>query len=101
LLAKLSVYAKEGVYTEKRYRAFFEVNHGGGMRTKQTPLHDFHLAHHARMVPFAGWDMPLHYPDGFKTEHLATRQSAGLFDVSHVAQLEISGDRAAADLAVA
>ena len=69
------------------------------MRTKQTPLHDFHVAHHARMVPFAGWDMPLHYADGIKTEHLATRQSAGLFDVSHMAQLEISGDRAAADLA--
>ena len=72
---------------------------GGGMRTKQTPLHDFHLAHHARMVPFAGWDMPLHFANGIKTEHLATRQSSGLFDVSHMAQLEISGDRAAADLA--
>lgn len=43
------------------------------MRTKQTSLHDFHVAHHARMVPFAGCDMPLHYADGIKTEHLATR----------------------------
>ena len=69
------------------------------MRTKQTPLHAFHRAHNARMVPFAGWDLPVQYAAGIKAEHLATRQSAGLFDVSHMAQMEISGDRAAADLA--
>ena len=72
---------------------------GDGMSTKQTPLHAFHRAHNARMVPFAGWDMPVQYAAGIKAEHLATRQSAGLFDVSHMAQLEISGDRAGADLA--
>ena len=69
------------------------------MSIKQTPLHAFHRAHNARMVPFAGWDMPVQYVNGIKAEHLATRQSAGLFDVSHMAQIEISGDRAAADLA--
>ena len=69
------------------------------MSIKQTPLHAFHRAHNARMVPFAGWDMPVQYANGIKAEHLATRQSAGLFDVSHMAQIEISGDRAAADLA--
>ena len=68
------------------------------MRTKKTPLHAFHRVHNARLVPFAGWDMPVQYTAGIKAEHLATRQSAGLFDVSHMAQLEISGDRAAADL---
>ena len=68
------------------------------MNTKQTPLHAFHYAHYARMVPFAGWDMPVQYAAGIKAEHLATRQSAGLFDVSHMAQLEISGPQAVADL---
>ena len=68
------------------------------MHTKQTPLHAFHRAHNARLVPFAGWDMPVQYTTGIKAEHLATRQSAGLFDVSHMTQLEISGGRAASDL---
>ena len=72
---------------------------GDGMSIKQTPLHAFHRFHNARMVPFAGWNMPVQYADGIKAEHIATRQSAGLFDVSHMAQIEISGDRAAADLA--
>jgi aminomethyltransferase len=72
---------------------------GDGMSIKQTPLHAFHRAHNARMVPFAGWDMPVQYANGIKAEHLATRQSAGLFDVSHMAQIEICGNRAAADLA--
>ena len=69
------------------------------MNTRQTPLHAFHHAHDARNVPFAGWDMPLQYVSGIKSEHLATRKSAGLFDVSHMAQLEISGDKATSDLA--
>ena len=43
------------------------------METRRTPLYEFHLANGARMVPFAGWDMPVQYPDGIKTEHLATR----------------------------
>ncbi len=70
-----------------------------GMNAYRTPLHDLHVAHHARMVHFAGWSMPLHYTDGIKAEHLATRQSSGLFDVSHMGQLEISGDGATTDLA--
>ena len=61
------------------------------METRRTPLYDFHLANGARMVPFAGWDMPVQYADGIKAEHLATRESAGLFDVSHMAQLWIGG----------
>ena len=68
------------------------------METRRTPLYDFHLANGARMVPFAGWDMPVQYADGIKAEHLATRESAGLFDVSHMAQLWIAGADADAAL---
>ncbi|MEC7371627.1 MAG: hypothetical protein VX386_02550, partial [Pseudomonadota bacterium] len=53
----------------------------------ETVLADFHVAHGARMVPFAGWNMPVQYADGIKAEHLATRNAAGLFDVSHMAQV--------------
>jgi len=53
----------------------------------QTPLHDLHIALGARMVPFAGYDMPVQYPAGVLKEHLHTRASAGLFDVSHMGQV--------------
>ena len=53
----------------------------------RTPLHALHLAHGARMVGFAGYEMPLHYPAGILTEHLHTRARAGLFDVSHMGQI--------------
>ncbi len=56
----------------------------------RTPLHALHLRHGARMVPFAGYDMPLHYPAGLLKEHLETRASAGLFDVSHMGQIALS-----------
>ncbi len=55
--------------------------------TARTPLHALHLAHGARMVPFAGYEMPLQYPAGILTEHLHTRARAGLFDVSHMGQI--------------
>jgi aminomethyltransferase len=61
------------------------------VETRRTPLYDFHLANGARMVPFAGWDMPVQYADGIKAEHLATRDSAALFDVSHMAQVWLAG----------
>ena len=64
----------------------------------ETVLADFHVAHGARMVPFAGWNMPVQYADGIKAEHLATRQGAGLFDVSHMAQVWLQGDGADAML---
>ena len=64
----------------------------------ETALADFHVAHGARMVPFAGWNMPVQYADGIKAEHLATRNAAGLFDVSHMAQVWLSGDNADAML---
>ncbi len=57
---------------------------------RRTPLHDRHLAAGARMVPFAGWEMPVEY-EGLIAEHRAVRSSAGVFDVSHMGQLELSG----------
>lgn len=64
---------------------------------KTLPLDSWHRAHGARMVPFAGYEMPIQYA-GIIAEHAATRTSAGLFDVSHMGQLVISGDGAAAAL---
>ena len=61
------------------------------VRNKQTPLYDFHIANGARIVPFVGWDMPLQYKAGIRAEHINTRQHASLFDVSHMAQIELSG----------
>ena len=60
----------------------------------KTPLHDFHVANNARMVPFAGWEMPVQY-SGILEEHMAVRQSAGLFDVSHMGEARVSGKEAA------
>lgn len=59
-----------------------------------TPLHALHVELGARMVPFAGYDMPVQYPLGVLKEHLHTRQHAGLFDVSHMGQLIIEGEGA-------
>jgi aminomethyltransferase len=56
---------------------------------KKTPLHALHMSLGARMVPFAGYDMPVQYPTGVLKEHLFTRSSCGLFDVSHMGQVEI------------
>ena len=57
---------------------------------KTTPLHASHIALGARMVPFGGWDMPVEY-SGITAEHLAVRTAAGLFDVSHMGEVEIAG----------
>jgi len=61
-----------------------------------TPLNALHLELGARMVPFAGYSMPVQYPAGLMAEHLHTRQAAGLFDVSHMGQLKLIGPDAAA-----
>ncbi|MBL4286244.1 glycine cleavage system aminomethyltransferase GcvT [Vibrio fluvialis] len=63
-----------------------------------TPLHVLHLEVGAKMVPFAGYDMPVQYALGVKKEHLHTREAAGLFDVSHMGQLRLHGEGAAAAL---
>jgi aminomethyltransferase len=61
-----------------------------------TPLHALHLELGARMVPFAGYAMPVQYPAGLMAEHRHTRNAAGLFDVSHMGQLRLVGPDAAA-----
>lgn len=58
---------------------------------KRTPLYDIHVAAGAKMVPFAGYDMPVQYPLGVLKEHLWTREKAGLFDVSHMGQAVLTG----------
>lgn len=63
---------------------------------KRTPLHDIHVALGARMVPFAGYEMPVQYPSGVLGEHRAVRTSAGLFDVSHMGELLVRGPQALA-----
>lgn len=62
----------------------------------KTPLHALHLELGARMVPFAGYSMPVQYPAGLMAEHRHTREAAGLFDISHMGQLRLSGPDAAA-----
>ncbi|MFM2448181.1 MAG: glycine cleavage system protein [Pseudomonadota bacterium] len=64
----------------------------------KTPLHKLHLELGARMVPFAGYDMPVQYPSGITTEHKQCRESAALFDVSHMGQLRLHGSDAASAL---
>ncbi len=63
-----------------------------------TPLHALHLELGARMVPFAGYNMPVQYPAGLMAEHLHCRSSAALFDVSHMGQLRLTGGDTAAAL---
>ncbi len=62
----------------------------------KTPLHDLHVELGARMVPFAGYSMPVQYPAGLMAEHRHTREQAGLFDISHMGQLRLVGPDAAA-----
>src|ERR687886_1888327 len=64
---------------------------------KRTPLYDRHVAAGARLVPFAGWEMPVQYT-GIREEHVAVRTRAGLFDVSHMGEVETSGPDAEAFL---
>lgn len=69
-----------------------------GVTLARTPLYDLHLELGARMVAFAGYQMPVQYPDGIIHEHQHTRTAAGLFDVSHMGQVRLSGPDAAAAL---
>ncbi len=60
---------------------------------RRTPLYDRHVALGARMVPFAGWEMPVQY-EGVIPEHRAVRGDAGVFDVSHMGEIEVEGPTA-------
>ncbi|WP_238710268.1 glycine cleavage system aminomethyltransferase GcvT [Oceanipulchritudo coccoides] len=64
---------------------------------KRTPLHAFHTDHNARLVPFAGWEMPVQYTSILQ-EHRAVREAAGLFDVSHMGEVRVHGSGARAFL---
>jgi len=69
------------------------MDQANGTALKKTPLNARHRALGARMVPFAGWDMPVEY-SGITAEHMAVRERVGLFDVSHMGQVEIAGTNA-------
>jgi aminomethyltransferase len=62
---------------------------------KRTPLHEIHVALGAKIVPFAGYEMPVQYPTGITAEHKAVRESCGVFDVSHMGEFWVNGARAA------
>src|SRR3954464_15716627 len=64
---------------------------------QRTPLYDRHVAAGPRLVPFAGWEMPVQYT-GIRDEHIAVRTGAGVFDVSHMGEVETSGPDAEAFL---
>ncbi|MFN2637975.1 MAG: hypothetical protein ABR585_13195, partial [Gemmatimonadaceae bacterium] len=76
------------------------AEHGGeasptpGKPLKRTPLHDVHAALGAKLVPFAGFEMPVQYPTGITAEHKAVREKAGLFDVSHMGEFIVRGPQA-------
>ncbi len=76
--------------------ANMDIPDKGGLH--RTPLHGLHVALGAKMVPFAGYDMPVQYKTGVLQEHLHTRTKAGLFDVSHMGQAFLHGDNVSAAL---
>src|SRR5436305_514104 len=61
---------------------------------KRTPLYDTHVALGAKMVPFAGFEMPVQYPTGITAEHRAVREKVGVFDVSHMGEFIVRGPEA-------
>ena len=65
---------------------------------KRTPLFDAHVAAGAKLVPFTGWEMPVQYTEGIRAEHDAVRERAGVFDVSHMGEVQTSGPDAEAFL---
>jgi aminomethyltransferase len=65
-----------------------------GTSLKRTPLHEIHVALGGKIVPFAGYEMPVQYAGGITAEHRAVRESCGIFDVSHMGEFWITGDRA-------
>ena len=68
-----------------------EMTESAPATLKRTPLHDLHVALGGKMVPFAGYEMPVQYPTGITAEHRAVRERCGLFDVSHMGEFWITG----------
>ncbi|RMR46550.1 Aminomethyltransferase [Pseudomonas syringae pv. syringae] len=84
--------------THRQCHRYDPLNKESNMSTESlltTPLHALHRELGAKMVPFAGYDMPVQYPAGVMKEHLHTRAQAGLFDVSHMGQIRLTGADAA------
>jgi aminomethyltransferase len=77
--------------TIRAYLKALMTTHSESAALEVTPLHALHIELGAKMVPFAGYDMPVQYKDGVLTEHLHTRAEAGLFDVSHMGQAFLVG----------
>jgi len=77
-------------------RALFQKRHFSDAIILETHLNKFHVGLGAKMVPFAGYDMPVKYPLGTLKEHIFTRESAGIFDVSHMGQVRFKGKDVAA-----
>ena len=67
------------------------------LTARRTPLYDLHVEAGAKVIPFSGWEMPVSY-DGIKDEHIAVRTHAGIFDVSHMGEIEVEGPGAVAFL---
>ncbi|HMS03547.1 MAG TPA: glycine cleavage system aminomethyltransferase GcvT, partial [Gemmatimonadaceae bacterium] len=63
---------------------------------RRTPLYDAHVRLGARIVPFAGWEMPVQYAAGISAEHRAVREACGVFDVSHMGEFVVRGPDAIA-----
>jgi aminomethyltransferase len=102
-------YARDGTLSEERSLSDNKSSHGPSSEGTvpvqpapdlllTTPLHELHVELGAKMVPFAGYDMPVQYPLGIMKEHLHTRACVGLFDVSHMGQVRLTGDNPAAAL---
>ena len=70
------------------------MTHASTTALKRTPLHDIHVALGGKIVPFAGYEMPVQYAGGITAEHKAVREGCGIFDVSHMGEFWITGDRA-------
>ena len=69
------------------------MSHASSSPLKRTPLHEIHVALGAKIVPFAGYEMPVQYPTGITAEHKAVREGCGVFDVSHMGEFWINGSR--------
>ena len=63
-------------------------------KLKRTPLYETHVKYGGRMVPFAGWEMPVQYAKGVIAEHMAVRTGFGMFDVSHMGEISCTGREA-------
>jgi aminomethyltransferase len=85
----------------KRNRSILVTDPVSNAPLQRTPLHDLHRELGAKLVPFAGYEMPVQYPAGILAEHQHCRAAAGLFDVSHMGQVTITGAQGTAEAAAA